>query len=278
MLGMSGVCIEEQPRRADHILSLVDVGKINLKSPLRYYGRLADEPKKLPWGAGYNIALSGVDHKGMFVLTLVLQIGMLPLLASEFHRVTFAGTFVNFAAVPWTAIIMPLGFCTLISGLLWPALGKILAGPVSLVTTALLHVVQRFALIQQLSYRLPGPPLWATIIFPITLAGIVTCLRLRFAGRKAMIWSLLSVLAAAGIVIATYPFSPRVPGGRLEVTVLDVGQGDSLFVVSPAGKTLLIDGAARSVDSPAKSRLEEAILARRPSRLICGREGSRKSM
>jgi len=31
-------------------------------------------------------------------------------------------------------------------------------------------------------------------------------------------------------------------GGRLELTVLDVGQGDSLFVVSPAGKTLLIDG------------------------------------
>jgi competence protein ComEC len=178
----------------------------------------------------------------LFVLTVVLQIGMLPLLANEFHRVTFAGTFVNFAAVPLTAIIVPLGFCTLISGLLWPALGKIMAGPVSLVTTGLLHVVQRFALIRQLSYRVPGPPLWATIIFLITLAGIVTCLRLRFAGRKAMIWSLLSVLAAAGIVIATYPFSPRMPSGRLELTVLDVGQGDSLFVVSPTGKTLLIDG------------------------------------
>jgi len=44
------------------------------------------------------------------------------------------------------------------------------------------------------------------------------------------------------VVIATYPFSPRVAGGKLELTVLDVGQGDSLFVVSPAGKTLLIDG------------------------------------
>jgi membrane associated rhomboid family serine protease len=42
MLGMAGACIEEQPRRADHILSLVDAGKINLKSPIRYYGRLTD--------------------------------------------------------------------------------------------------------------------------------------------------------------------------------------------------------------------------------------------
>jgi predicted membrane metal-binding protein len=46
MLGTAGVCIEEQPRRADYILSLVDAGKINLKWPLRYYGRLTDEPEK----------------------------------------------------------------------------------------------------------------------------------------------------------------------------------------------------------------------------------------
>ena len=44
------------------------------------------------------------------VLTLVLQIGMLPLLASAFHGITFAGVFVNFAAVPLTAVIVPLVF------------------------------------------------------------------------------------------------------------------------------------------------------------------------
>ena len=67
MLGVVGVCIQEQPRRADHILSLVDTGKINLKSPLWNYRRLTDEPEKLPWGAGYDIELSGVDFGGLFV-------------------------------------------------------------------------------------------------------------------------------------------------------------------------------------------------------------------
>jgi competence protein ComEC len=57
-----------------------------------------------------------------------------------------------------------------------------------------------------------------------------------------MMCGLGGLLAAAAVVIATYPYSPRMAGGRLEVTVLDVGQGDSLFVVSPTGKTLLIDG------------------------------------
>jgi competence protein ComEC len=172
----------------------------------------------------------------LLVLTVVLQIGMLPLLASAFHRITFAGVFVNFAAVPLTAIIVPLGFLTLISGVLWPTVGKILAGLLSFVTGVLLHIAQRFALVRQLSYRIPSPSLWVTIIFLVTLAGIVTCLRLQFAGRKAVLWSLWGVLAAAALVIATYPFSPQVAGSKLEVTVLDVGQGDSLFVVSPAGK------------------------------------------
>ncbi len=42
--------------------------------------------------------------------------------------------------------------------------------------------------------------------------------------------------------MAIYPFAPRWSKGKLELTVLDVGQGDSLFVISPHGRTLLIDG------------------------------------
>src|SRR6267154_516764 len=50
------------------------------------------------------------------------------------------------------------------------------------------------------------------------------------------------VFAASALTIAIYPFGERRAKGRLELTVLDVGQGDSLLVVSPGGKTLLIDG------------------------------------
>src|SRR5260370_18964635 len=49
-------------------------------------------------------------------------------------------------------------------------------------------------------------------------------------------------LVACSLLIALFPFSPAWSAGKLEVSVLDVGQGDSLFVVSPRGKTMLIDG------------------------------------
>jgi len=58
--------------------------------------------------------------------------------------------------------------------------------------------------------------------------------------RRALVVGSLAglVLTATMLVTLTRPdFRP----GVLEVTALDVGQGDSIFVVTPTGKTLLVD-------------------------------------
>jgi competence protein ComEC len=191
----------------------------------------------------------------LFVLTLVLQIGMLPLLAGQFHRAVFSGPLVNFAALPLTAIIVPLGILTLLVGLLYPALGKVMAVPLSWLTSVLLSVVHRFAQLQHLSYRIPGPPVWITICFLLALLCLAICLRIN-SPRQLVIPTLFVILAVATIAIAIFPFSPRRPIGDLEVSVLDVGQGDSLFVVSPTGKTLLIDGGGAFGGFPGHEQIQ----------------------
>jgi competence protein ComEC len=71
---------------------------------------------------------------------------------------------------------------------------------------------------------------------------VVACLRMQFPRRNIVTRSLCVALAALTLLIATSPFGARTFAGKLEVSILDVGQGDSLFVVSPGGRTLLIDG------------------------------------
>ena len=47
-------------------------------------------------------------------LTLVLQIGKAPSMASDFHRVTLLGWLANLLAVPLTGILVPAGFVLLV--------------------------------------------------------------------------------------------------------------------------------------------------------------------
>jgi competence protein ComEC len=178
----------------------------------------------------------------LLVVTLVLQIGMLPLMARDFHRITLSGPLVNLAAVPLTGVVVPLGFLTLATGLLFPALGKILAAPLALLTNLLVHIVQWFAHFSRWSYRIPGPPFWLIVFFFGGALLLTSAFRLKHSISKRIAWGLWLAWMTSALIIAVYPFGSQWATGKLEVTVLDVGQGDSLFVVSPGGKTLLIDG------------------------------------
>lgn len=67
ILGVLGAGIANQPRPADHVLSLLEAGRMELKTPLRWHGRLRDEPARLPWGYGYEIELTGVEYEGSLI-------------------------------------------------------------------------------------------------------------------------------------------------------------------------------------------------------------------
>jgi competence protein ComEC len=47
-------------------------------------------------------------------------------------------------------------------------------------------------------------------------------------------------------LVATHPFRPNLTPNLLEITVLDVGQGDSIFAAFPDGRTMLIDGGGQA--------------------------------
>lgn len=178
----------------------------------------------------------------LLVLTLVLQIGMLPLMARDFHRVPLTGLFANLFAVPLTTLIVPLGFFAVGAGLFISSVGKLLAVPLAGMLWLLTHIVNWFANFKGGSYRVPGPPGWLLLTFFFAAILLALVLRVRaltgkWPGRVAIL-----LLAVTGVLIATFPFQPKRIRGQLELSVLDVGQGDALFVVSPEGRTMLVDG------------------------------------
>jgi len=206
-----------------------------------FTGNLRDRRKELAERAIGLTAGAGLRVTEIFVLSLVLQLGMLPLMALDFHRVCLSGPIANTFAVPLTAAIVPMGFLTLALSMVLHRAGAVLAHPLGWLAGLQGSIVSWFAAIPRGSFRIPSPPSWLVGLF--FAAGVAAVVALRFRARRR--WTgvcIAVVLLSAAALITTYPFPPSVNRGRLEVSVLDVAQGDSILVISPKGSTLLIDG------------------------------------
>ena len=175
----------------------------------------------------------------LFVLSTVLQIGMLPLMALDFHRISLIGPIANIPAVLLTGLIVPTGFITLTVSFVWQGLGRVLALILGGMTAFLIRCMDWAAHFSHASYRIPSPPAWLLTAFFAGLCVLAVTLR---AGRRRLAMVAALPVVILGVLIATFPFAPHLKHGALEVTALDVGQGDSLFVVFPAGHTMLLDG------------------------------------
>jgi len=182
----------------------------------------------------------------MILFSMILQLGLLLPLAAAFHRVTFVGIGMNALAIPVMTLLLGLAVPTVILGALVPWLaiwpGRLLA----LVLHGLFALTTLPRLPLWLSYRVPGPPRWVAWGFVLSVIAAAWAL----GRRPALFWISLGTFGFFAALIALYPFGPEIPRGAMEVTALDCGAGDALFLVLPDQTTLLIDaGGSRSVST-----------------------------
>jgi len=174
----------------------------------------------------------------LLLFGLCAEICMALPMALYFHRVTLMAMPLNFLEVPMLGALLCCAMATFCASLVSPWLAAL----PSAATALLLHLMR--ALVDHLQrapladLRMPAPP---TVAVAIACAAIaVGCIALR---ARRPVWLAAGLVALAVVVPASvfYPAPPLLHHGLLEVTALDVGQGDSLLVVSPDGHTLLVD-------------------------------------
>ena len=86
--------------------------------------------------------------------------------------------------------------------------------------------------------RLGAVPPWAAVTFSAGLVALAVATRYR---KRAAIWTTLIFAAASFLIVCLQPWSSLTRRGVLEVSAIDVGQGDSLFLAFPNGQTMLVD-------------------------------------
>ena len=219
LLGLAaGLLLVHHPaaiRDAGFQLSFAATGGIVLLAPLM----AGSPPRRF---AALRWAVAG---------SLAAQAALLPLLASEFHRVAPAAVALNLLAGPLASGVLVAGFATLLAAAFVPPLESALG---ELAWTLAHFLLESGRLVEGASFldvRLPTPPAWSLAAYVLGL-GLVVSDPTR---RKGLV---LTAVAAAGMLAGK---SGPQADGRLRLTVLDVGQGDALVLISPSGRSLLVD-------------------------------------
>ena len=170
-------------------------------------------------------------------ISTVMQVGLAAPMAYYFHRATTLGLPANLMVVPLTQLMMPSAILALGLGYIWPGLAKLPVVATSLAVDGITGTVRGLGGLQLADFRVPTPSL---MVMAIAAAAIVLAMwgvrRHRIVAYAALCTMLLGALAVSFVAP-----TPKALAGVIEVTSIDVGEGDSTLLIGPEGEALLID-------------------------------------
>jgi competence protein ComEC len=190
---------------------------------------------------------------GALVVSLTVQVTLLPLFVVYFHRVSLASVALNIGVSVMMAAVLVVALLGLSVSLFSSTIATPLIFLANSLNWILVHSVDPFAAFRLASLRLPEYSGWLSVVYFLYYVPLF------FMARSLLSWapltetsnrtlllgkSALLVQIALIVIVIIHPASVRTDGS-LRIDFLDVGQGDSALVTMPDGATMLIDGGGR---------------------------------
>jgi competence protein ComEC len=185
-----------------------------------------------------------IGFSELLFISALMQAGLALLMAYHFHRATTMGMPANLAVIPLTQVLMPAAAAAVGLGYISTTLAKPavwisglalegIAGTVHWLGGA--HLVGTS--IADMRVAMPSLAMILASIAALALAMLAA----QFRRTRLAAFASVVLLFGVAIWIAFIPSRPHLHAGVMEMTTIDVGQGDSILLVTPEGRALLID-------------------------------------
>ena len=185
-----------------------------------------------PW-----IVRLGLRLGELVFVTLVVEMVLALPMAIYFHRITVYALPVNLCILPLLSLLVPAAMLMLLTLAVWPAAAVVPGAACLAVLHGSVWIVRRLGALSFGDVRVPEPVVWQ---IAVALLLFVLALQLVRGGKVGRRLGFAAVLAMA--VTALWPRPVEHPPNALLFEAIDVGQGDALLLISPDGRTLLVDG------------------------------------
>ncbi len=187
--------------------------------------------------------------------TLAAQIGVVPITLYYFNNFSIISVVSNLLVVPMVQIITIIGFIMVFAGLININLAVLIGYMNNTFLSFVLFVTEKSSKVPFASIKLPTPPMWMIIMYYVViiymLVGRERLNRLR-RFRKVK-WAVIILLTLSLLIGKIIP-------KPIEITFLDVGQGDGAFIRTAHGTKVLIDGGGREAGSKSSFDIGESVM------------------
>ena len=176
----------------------------------------------------------------VIVTSVAAGVGTAPLVAHHFNQVNWVGLVSNSVIIPLAgAFVVPLGLVSGVAAAIGDTTALPLAALNSFALDLLLRTVENFAAWPSAILYVAAPPMAAIAVGYLAMAALLE--------RRLTPWK--RGLAGGALVFLVVPWLVGVPRwgstASLEITFLDVGQGDGAIVRFPSSEVMVVDSGRR---------------------------------
>lgn len=166
-------------------------------------------------------------------ITLSAQIILLPVMAYYFNSISLTSLITNLLVLPISSVLTVTGLILFILSIIYFPLAKLISIPLGYLIDYIMIIAKAYSKLSFFNFIVSTPNIFEIVLYYMIIWMLIN--RKNSLLKKVLVGIVIFLL----VITKVYDIIPK---SYVEVSCVDVGQGDCFFIETSKGKRILIDG------------------------------------